>query len=540
MNTEDYLPLMLQSHGTDSMSNKVLAAWLKQQMQQQQPPQISQGCSPEVFVVGNAVHSLKPPMTNGHASRTGRKNETWSPNLYTSFPGHITHDSVFPKSAEYGIARPSTFSCEPASNGSVIHGMRGLTSLSTGSHSSIRNNQVANTIFAPVSCTVGNFCDSNFNPGHSNVFLPPTSSPNRNKTHLSSRVNEVCNFPTTMYDFTAACKTSLGIPASDDAPRNVSRQSSPPLSPFSHSGYAESSSPLSNTPLMFANYFLCEKNSEGRFELTKSIPPPPLCRDKELSFNVFFDDGPSRPDVGVKCNEVDSEPPSPKSLKKSVSYNQKPKIFRKKDATKPKIDASLRSNSHYVITPSSATIVALSAEVRSKMGSHSANDLGHSMAVNDQLSSEKNEEFSIPKFATTMEASQTSQQKIHEWDKQFGLRRAHSKTMRESARSRTKVLEFLRGEGAKLLKGMTQCTMSNEEEKGLLDTGCEMPLSTDDDSIGSFSHDGHCDDDDSSVINFEFFGLIGEDEELTRMLRRASLDICSRRSSLVTPMASNW
>ena len=52
-----------------------------------------------------------------------------------------------------------------------------------------------------------------------------------------------------------------------------------------------------------------------------------------------------------------------------------------------------------------------------------------------------------------MESSRSSQQLIHDWDRKFGLRRAHSKTMRESRRSRKRVLNFMRGdkEGYKLL-----------------------------------------------------------------------------------------
>jgi hypothetical protein len=42
-------------------------------------------------------------------------------------------------------------------------------------------------------------------------------------------------------------------------------------------------------------------------------------------------------------------------------------------------------------------------------------------------------------FSTAMEKSQKSQQDIHDWDRQMGLKRSHSKTMRQTTRSRKKL-----------------------------------------------------------------------------------------------------
>jgi hypothetical protein len=42
-------------------------------------------------------------------------------------------------------------------------------------------------------------------------------------------------------------------------------------------------------------------------------------------------------------------------------------------------------------------------------------------------------------FGTAMEKSQKSQQDIHDWDRQMGLKRSHSKTMRQTTRSRKKL-----------------------------------------------------------------------------------------------------
>merc|ERR1712007_380055 len=71
-----------------------------------------------------------------------------------------------------------------------------------------------------------------------------------------------------------------------------------------------------------------------------------------------------------------------------------------------------------------------------------------------------------PQFALTMEASQASQQSIHDWDKKFGLRRAHSKTMRESCRSRKRVLDFLKGEGSNLLLLKQQMLERTQHQQG--------------------------------------------------------------------------
>ena len=45
-------------------------------------------------------------------------------------------------------------------------------------------------------------------------------------------------------------------------------------------------------------------------------------------------------------------------------------------------------------------------------------------------------------FDGTMEQSQDSQQKIHDWDRKMGLKRSHSKTMRLSSRSRKQLRQF--------------------------------------------------------------------------------------------------
>jgi len=51
---------------------------------------------------------------------------------------------------------------------------------------------------------------------------------------------------------------------------------------------------------------------------------------------------------------------------------------------------------------------------------------------------------SIEKFTKAMELSQKSQQAIHDWDRKMGLKRSHSKTMRQSSRSRKKLKTSLK------------------------------------------------------------------------------------------------
>eukprot|EP00804_Cyclotella_cryptica_P016379 CCRYP_009926-RA/>CCRYP_009926-RA protein AED:0.35 eAED:0.35 QI:358/1/0.5/1/0/0/2/0/175 len=161
MNTEDYHRLMLRNHGSESTSNQILAAWLKQQ-EQQQPPQIIKGCRPGIFVEPNVANTfllntpLNSSMTNGHPPGTSRKGLISSPTSYKTFSGNRNHDLVFPTAAGYDLsssrkqvassnrnegavnmllkckshvtmcnAHPSSFSCEPASNGNIVDGIKG-------------------------------------------------------------------------------------------------------------------------------------------------------------------------------------------------------------------------------------------------------------------------------------------------------------------------------------------------------------------------------------------------------------------------------
>jgi hypothetical protein len=267
-----------------------------------------------------------------------------------------------------------------------------------------------------------------------------------------------------------------------------------PLTPLNQAksrGFAETDSPMGQTPIMFAQFFLdAEENDvEGNTKVKPGIPVPPLYQSetgprpsrsgRKFEFNdVQFDPAASRSDHDpVLMTPFSSEPlclpprrktkkTTPKPKKKSSSPTKSPKKQKKEE----KPESLVRG---HIITPSSAAIVALSTEIRNQMKSSpgSNDDLANSSprstgkATLDD-SNRSDDSFSIPQFATSMEASQFSQQSIHDWDKKFGLRRTHSKTMRESARSRKNVLEFLKGDGSELLKsalaaGLKQSTSTS-------------------------------------------------------------------------------
>ena len=206
------------------------------------------------------------------------------------------------------------------------------------------------------------------------------------------------------------------------------------------------------------------------------MPPPPIYR----------------PDTTVKdgqTNERDddlqhkNEIPSSKSSQDPSPMQTKKKTRRAKSSKKT---ADLVS----AAPPSCAAVSALAAAVRERTAA----------------SPDSSRAALLPQLASAMEASQTSQQCIHDWDRKFGLRRAHSKTMRESSRSRIKVLEMLRENWGSL------ATNREETERGR-------------DRTNRSDDDGFPDVAEESIGG----GLLenkqdADDDSLERMFRRASLD----------------
>jgi len=184
-----------------------------------------------------------------------------------------------------------------------------------------------------------------------------------------------------------------------------------------------------NTPTMFANYFLsnigikeCKEDEGG--DVINTMPPPPLLVGNNND---------------VQMNE--------ESKKKKVNQIKKKKlpavVWQPSSNSSPKpTKTTIKDNnpkpSSYIETPSSETITALSKEIKVNLSSSLASSSSslYQTATNTTTGGDEGSSTMAkaratqPQFALSMEASQASQQSIHDWDKKFGLRRAHSKTMR--------------------------------------------------------------------------------------------------------------
>jgi len=191
-----------------------------------------------------------------------------------------------------------------------------------------------------------------------------------------------------------------------------------------------------NTPTMFANYFLsnigikeCKEDEGG--DVINTMPPPPLLVGND---SVNKDSG---DDVQMK----------EESKKKKVNQTKERKlpavVWQPSSNSSPKPTKSIKTTdnqkpSSYIETPSSETINALSNQIKSNLSSSLASSSSslYQTATNTTTGGDEGSSTMAktgatqPQFALTMEASQASQQSIHDWDKKFGLRRAHSKTMR--------------------------------------------------------------------------------------------------------------
>lgn len=243
------------------------------------------------------------------------------------------------------------------------------------------------------------------------------------------------------------------------------------------------------------------------------------------------------------------------ATKQQVDYdsdvNKKPKQVTTDAAPN---DATQRgTSSQPIITPSTATISELTAEIRSQAmmqrdqkkeeratSPSNVTQDSSSETIQNKSTTTPNTATGLAKIASVMEASQTSQQNIHDWDKQFGLKRAHSKTMRESCRSRKKVLDFLKGEiktrTASVLSALftsVECptqwehstsaeaaadsSTTNQWQGGDLDQRSPSPSPS--------QSSGASDDPDMGATEQV---KDDKDDELERMFRRASLECVER------------
>ncbi|KAL9186458.1 hypothetical protein ACHAXT_005696 [Thalassiosira profunda] len=252
--------------------------------------------------------------------------------------------------------------------------------------------------------------------------------------------------------------------------------------------------PITDTPLLFADFML---GAGGGLD-DSALPPPPfgLNQNKDIQTSAEV-----AAMLAVPLQASSEGPlPLPKAKGRAKPWgSRKAKEGTDIGTDKPKP----KDTSNHIVTPSTTSIAAVAKEIRASMRDEGASDDAH-----------------IPEYASAMEASQASQQAIHDWDRKMGLRRAHSKTMRESCRSRKKVLDFLRGEGAGLLRlvrakdGMEGANegeptvegMAMATEEGIAElVAAEKPEKVEEPPVAK-RHSGKLDDD------------------LAQLFRRASLD----------------
>jgi len=304
--------------------------------------------------------------------------------------------------------------------------------------------------------------------------------------------------------------------------------------------------PFSISPVIdlgsFADFFLGttqegNNTNPGDNMNTISPPPPPFGMKQCL------------PNTSDQAMNPSPLPPADEATKQQAN---KAKDVNNK--TKQGTTNTPKDKSHHIITPSTAAISELTAEIRSqakKQEQKQKKERATSPSDETQDSSESNQDdkptttaadaAGLAKIASVMEASQTSQQNIHDWDRKFGLRRAHSKTMRESCRSRKKVLDFLKGEikegkGSVLSELYAGVISSTSEGSTVQEGSTSAPTNSDDvmkteqeedSSLHSPSPPSmHGDEVNEEDIEMSTTEKVKEDNdgELERMFRRASLD----------------
>ena len=233
---------------------------------------------------------------------------------------------------------------------------------------------------------------------------------------------------------------------------------------------------------------------------------------------------------------------------KSTAPNKEEESKQKiQNVTKTKqgaYDAAPKKKPEHIVTPTTATISELTAQIRSKammkQEQKKESTTTSSSDETQEASSDSNQDKPITKDATlaglakiasAMEASQSSQQNIHDWDKKFGLKRAHCKTMRESCRSRKKVLDFLQEELKKeksSVLSIAECTTVHENSADVATDSvdalkAEDELSDQDNASSTSVHDNeNVEMTAKEQIKEEDVG--DDDDVLERLFRRASLD----------------
>ena len=297
-----------------------------------------------------------------------------------------------------------------------------------------------------------------------------------------------------------------------------------------------------------------EGNTNTNAVNTNAVPPPPLEGVKMTTqgqAKMMF----SRTQLNTSALPPVSNEVTKQQVDKAKDSNKK---------TKQGTTTTPKDTSNHIITPSTATISELTAEIRSQAMRQKEERASSPSDETQDFSSESNQDkpattsavavTGITKIASVMEASQTSQQNIHDWDRKFGLRRAHSKTMRESCRSRKKVLDFLKGEikegkgsvlstlFANVISSSTsesECPNLRQSDISDATNGVDI-FKTEEDEDKSMRSPSpppslHVGDEISEDIDMSTTEKVKDDndDELENMFRRASLDCVESVSPLL-------
>eukprot|EP00804_Cyclotella_cryptica_P019667 CCRYP_014006-RA/>CCRYP_014006-RA protein AED:0.15 eAED:0.15 QI:0/-1/0/1/-1/1/1/0/671 len=259
--------------------------------------------------------------------------------------------------ATHNISRHSSPPCN------VICGMRRSSFSPTDGHSSNLMNELVTVNFPFNGSTVDILCNSNIHQGRDDLLPFREHLPDQNM-NVMCRLEQNTDVDTTRA--MSSCTECIEIHSISEAPHHTSRNKTTPLSPSWEGAHNEINSSSRHCP----NFFPDEAVGIKMLQEAKLRKPvnPSLCQANERSFNEVCQQDSWSQLASVKLTNEGSEQCSQKCTRMSMSPKQKRKVARKKSSRRSKHSAYPRSTSHYFITPSSATIVAL--QQRYKMRLH--------------------------------------------------------------------------------------------------------------------------------------------------------------------------
>jgi len=298
---------------------------------------------------------------------------------------------------------------------------------------------------------------------HHHVFLPTAAKPKRRRLNSNEMMLEMLN-DTGVMSPNMARDTSRANGASALAPMHRRMPVESSLRAYDERKYATNQCESMGTRDFSALHSSWQTN----------FPEPSHAQDQGREDFMF---------VNPFLPETSDYLPLPLPPKKT---SRAPKGIKIKSRVHPS-----DGNSNRKFTPTTKAITALSREIKSTEEKKSKVQSGVDSALMtvDRVGNESpcKSDDQIVRFASSIEASQLSQQSIHDWDRKMGLRRAHSKTMRETVRSRMKILTFLKDEGANILalaregssRGTGSSDGSNEKASGTEPSAQDAPSPND-------------------------------------------------------------